>query len=165
VRQRTQFSRSHRDAAIEFILKSLLAFGGHLRCSDKFASQCRKQKINVPILRQLVLSCSHAPSSIHELATNAAKYGALAAPKGRVSLKWLIADDHLYIEWQEEGAGNLSAANKAGFGSKLIRSASASLPGNVDHEFLPDGLKCAIRLDLAKLLSIEPHLNDDRGSN
>ena len=88
----------------------------------------------------------------HELATNAAKYGALATPTGKLTIEWSIAaDGRLRIDWREEGVFNLHVPDRKGFGSKLLRSASAQFNGRVDQLFAPDGLKCTIWLELAKL--------------
>jgi two-component sensor histidine kinase len=88
----------------------------------------------------------------HELATNAAKYGALAAPNGKLTIEWRIAaDGQLCIDWREEGVSNLRTPDRRGFGSKLLRSVSAQFNGHVNQLFGPDGVKCAIWLELAKL--------------
>lgn len=87
----------------------------------------------------------------HELATNAAKYGALATPNGTIAIAWSIANDRLCIEWREEGVVDIRAPDKKGFGSKLLRSASAQFHGRIDQSFGPDGLKCTLWLELARL--------------
>jgi two-component sensor histidine kinase len=87
----------------------------------------------------------------HELATNAAKYGALRTPNGKVAIEWSIANDQLHIEWRERGVSNIRVPHRKGFGSKLLRSACAQFHGRVDQSFEPDGLKCALWLELAKL--------------
>lgn len=87
----------------------------------------------------------------HELATNAAKYGALAAPNGRISVAWSIANGQLCVEWREEGVLDVRVPDRKGFGSKLLQSASAQFRGRVQQLFESDGLKCRLWLELARL--------------
>ncbi|HWD67460.1 MAG TPA: chemotaxis protein CheB [Caulobacteraceae bacterium] len=87
---------------------------------------------------------------LHELATNAAKYGALSNDSGDVSLSWATKrgnrDAMLTVIWQELGGPPVSAGHSAGFGSRLIQS---GLPGaTVKHEFLPEGVRCQIDVPL-----------------
>jgi two-component sensor histidine kinase len=108
----------------------------------------------------------------HELTTNAAKYGALATPTGKLAIEWSIAaDGKLRIDWREEGVFNLRVPDRKGFGSKLLRSASTQFNGRVDQLFAPDGLKCTIWLELSKLerTGVEdvgrPAATDKQGAN
>lgn len=57
---------------------------------------------------------------IHELATNAAKYGALSVPTGRVEIAWGIADDHFFLDWSEIDGPSVEPPRKPGFGSVII---------------------------------------------
>jgi two-component sensor histidine kinase len=65
---------------------------------------------------------------LHELARNAAKYGALAAPNGRISVTWSIANGQLCIEWREEGISDLRVPGRKGFGSKLATISQRPIP-------------------------------------
>ena len=58
--------------------------------------------------------------AIHELATNAAKYGALAVPQGRVSLCWTLSEGELALAWTEEGGPPVAAPPRSGFGMRLL---------------------------------------------
>ncbi|MFC7380354.1 MHYT domain-containing protein [Brevundimonas sp. GCM10030266] len=60
----------------------------------------------------------------HELATNAAKYGALSRPEGRVKVRWRVAGDTLSIEWREHGGPPVRPPERKGFGSRLIASSA-----------------------------------------
>jgi two-component sensor histidine kinase len=85
----------------------------------------------------------------HELATNAAKYGALKGEQGCVTVRWSRrADDaRLQLEWRERGGPPVTPPERRGFGSRLIeRSLRGALRGSAELEFAPDGLRC--RLDL-----------------
>jgi PAS domain S-box-containing protein len=86
---------------------------------------------------------------LHELATNAVKYGALCNATGQVRVAWDVAGDgenrKLYLTWQETGGPPVTAPLHKGFGSLLIRAT-----GEVDTriDFHPDGLRCLIDLTL-----------------
>jgi two-component system CheB/CheR fusion protein len=87
---------------------------------------------------------------LHELATNAAKYGALSSDQGRVELNWRLNAGNdapvLKVVWKERGGPPVNATHVSGFGSQLIRQ---GLTGAiVNYEFLADGIKCAIELPI-----------------
>lgn len=89
---------------------------------------------------------------LHELATNAAKYGSLSANEGRVSISWSIAGGRLVIGWREHGGPALTAPAELGFGSKLMRmSAARQLGGNIEKDWREDGLSATVDLDLAQV--------------
>lgn len=86
----------------------------------------------------------------HELATNAAKYGALSTEGGTVSVSWTVADAQLSLAWIERGGPRVDLPYRRGFGSRLIeRSLQGPLAGEAHLEFIPDGLVCRIALPLA----------------
>ena len=86
--------------------------------------------------------------AIHELATNAAKYGALGVHEGRVTITWnLITQDLARIEWVESGGPPVSEVRKRGFGTDLIEKIVAhELQNPVDLRFEPGGVRCALIL-------------------
>ena len=87
---------------------------------------------------------------LHELATNAAKYGALSAD-GCVSVTWQAADGRLSLTWRERGGPAVSPPTHRGFGSRLIeRSLQGQLAGEAELDFAPDGLVCRIALPLGE---------------
>lgn len=88
--------------------------------------------------------------SIHELATNASKYGALSIPEGRVKLKWeTTPDNKLFIRWLESGGPVIAGERRPGFGSVLIeRLMARQLRAQVDLSFPPDGVVCEFRIPL-----------------
>ena len=86
---------------------------------------------------------------LHELATNAAKYGALSAPGGCVRLVWSRFEGRLDLEWREQDGPEVSIPTRRGFGSRLIeRSLKEQLGGSARLDFAPSGLVCHIRLPL-----------------
>jgi two-component sensor histidine kinase len=81
----------------------------------------------------------------HELATNAAKYGALSAATGRVMVGWTVADGVLSITWRESDGPTVTAPTRKGFGSTLIeRLAGSELNGKAKVAFDPGGVICMI---------------------
>lgn len=86
---------------------------------------------------------------IHELCTNAVKYGALSVPNGRVSISWAVADERFKLHWKERGGPPVHEPSRKSFGSRLIEQA---LPGQLQGEarlrFEPDGLSCEVNIPL-----------------
>jgi PAS domain S-box-containing protein len=84
---------------------------------------------------------------LHELATNAAKYGALSQPDGQVCLKWShAADDQLRLLWTERGGPAVQAPTRNGVGSRIIEGMITQLKGKVRFDWRKDGLVCEITL-------------------
>jgi two-component sensor histidine kinase len=98
---------------------------------------------------QQVLPLSMA---IHELLTNALKYGALSVPSGWISISWDIASDGrtLALRWDENGGPTVQPPSRRGFGTRLIeRGLAQELGGAVTIEFDPSGVICAIEIPLS----------------
>jgi two-component sensor histidine kinase len=82
---------------------------------------------------------------INELATNAAKYGALAAPEGAVSLSWTVTGDRLHMEWRESGGKPVIEPTRIGYGTDFIqRAVTHELAGTVDVQYHSGSLSCTI---------------------
>ncbi|MCJ2180315.1 CHASE domain-containing protein [Novosphingobium album (ex Hu et al. 2023)] len=86
--------------------------------------------------------------AIHELATNAAKYGALSTIKGRIYVHWaLLSPDLAEIHWREEGGPPVREPAKRGFGRDLIEKIVAhELNSEVDLRFNPAGVECSLKM-------------------
>jgi PAS domain S-box-containing protein len=85
---------------------------------------------------------------LHELATNAAKCGALSRPEGRVHVEWSIAaDKRLMFQWSETGGPACAEPTRRGFGMQVIERMIASLKGEVRFAWQPGGLHCTIVLE------------------
>ena len=83
--------------------------------------------------------------AVHELATNAAKYGALSDAKGRVQLRWHAADGVLHLSWRESGGPPVTPPTRRGFGSRLLKDGlQRDLGGETRLDYAPNGLSCAI---------------------
>lgn len=91
---------------------------------------------------------------LHEMATNAAKYGALSGEAGRVSLTWAIEpeedDPMLAVTWAERGGPAVAEPQRSGFGSRLIRTGLVG-SGGVDLRYLPEGLHAEFRAPLSTM--------------
>ena len=88
--------------------------------------------------------------AIHELATNAAKYGAFSVPEGHVAVTWTVERSgdvqYLALDWIEQNGPPVTAPVKRGFGTVLIeRGLSYDLAGEAKVQFLPDGVQARLR--------------------
>lgn len=107
----------------------------------------------------LALSAKQALSlslALHELATNALKYGALSTPAGRVIVQWTTgapgSDEPFEFAWREINGPPVQKPTRRGFGLRLIRSSLAQdFAGHVDVDFCPDGLACTLHSTMAML--------------
>lgn len=88
----------------------------------------------------------------HELATNAAKHGALSTAAGCVTIRWSVAPQsqpELALEWSESRGPNVTEPKRQGFGFQLIKRSLQPLNGSADLEFSASGLICRLQLPLA----------------
>jgi PAS domain S-box-containing protein len=97
--------------------------------------------------------------ALHELAENAARYGALSVPAGRLSIEWTHRSAEegagLDIRWVERDGPAVAEPIRRGFGSVLIeRNLRRSLDAEVELTFAPDGLRCRISLPLTQLYGV-----------
>jgi two-component sensor histidine kinase len=86
----------------------------------------------------------------HELATNAAKYGALSSKNGTIHIEWSVTPDGMAcVRWIENGGPPVSPPKRSGFGRLLLERALVSdLKGEVNMDFQPEGLLCTIKFPL-----------------
>ncbi len=83
--------------------------------------------------------------ALHELATNAAKHGALSSDAGWIDISWAVENDSLKMTWREQGGPPVSPPKRRGFGSTLIsRNLGLAFGGNADLDFHEDGLVCRL---------------------
>ena len=92
--------------------------------------------------------------AVHELTTNAAKYGALSAPGGRIEVQWEKAETDgrkiLRLDWRESGGPQVKVPERRSFGSRLIEgSVKAELGGTAKLIYAPDGLRCEMLIPWA----------------
>ena len=87
---------------------------------------------------------------IHELATNAAKYGALSNSLGKLSIAWSLSGQELNLEWRESGGPVVAAPTHSGFGVRLVSRAMDQFGGTVETNFEPTGLICKLKVSLSE---------------
>jgi two-component sensor histidine kinase len=100
----------------------------------------------------------------HELTTNAAKYGALSRPKGRIAIAWEIAGGRLSIDWAESGGPPVVPPTRQGFGTKLLESSFRSLDAQVETDYQPTGFTCKISLPLSRQWASSQRSRPKRGT-
>jgi len=95
--------------------------------------------------------------AVHELATNAPKYGALSVAGGQVTIRWRMAEepagptDWAEVEWQETGGPPVAQVRRRGFGTELIEKIVAhELRRPVALEFHPEGVRCVLRVPVRR---------------
>lgn len=103
---------------------------------------------------------------LHELASNARRYGALSSRGGTLRVEWTTDESSggLVLDWTEAGVSGVSAPIDTGLGLSLIKSTTESLGGALRLDFNPDGLTCRIslpRLEPAKLEAVLPPQRSD----
>jgi len=91
---------------------------------------------------------------LHELVTNAVKYGALSVPQGRIFIGWRVAEGvppRVHFSWREQGVPGVAPPSRRGFGSRLVEaSATHELSGKVGIEYGPDGVHYTLEFPLAR---------------
>ncbi|MBN9089448.1 MAG: response regulator [Reyranella sp.] len=95
--------------------------------------------------------------ALHELATNAAKYGALSTDTGKLKVTWSIGSDALELEWEETGGPPAKPPSSLGFGLSIVRSSiEAQFRGGVDYDWRPEGLRCRLMIPRAQIVTPDP---------
>ena len=101
----------------------------------------------------------------HELATNAAKYGALSNAFGKLSIAWSLSNEQLKFEWRESNGPIVTPPTHRGFGVRLLSRAMDQFGGTVETTFEPTGLVCKLKVTLAERTpSIVPEITN-KGRN
>jgi len=100
--------------------------------------------IEVPPQHALTLSVA-----LHELATNATKYGALSCPEGRVNVRWRVEDGMLHLNWEESGGPPVVPPTRKGFGGQLLEQlVGHELGGDTKLRHDVSGVRCSITVSL-----------------
>ena len=90
--------------------------------------------------------------ALHELATNAAKYGALSTETGTLSVTWRTDRDALVLDWKETGGPPAAEPARLGFGLTIVRSSiEAQFRGGVSYDWRPEGLRCTLSIPTAQI--------------
>jgi PAS domain S-box-containing protein len=105
--------------------------------------------------------------AIHEMATNAIKYGSLSVPDGRVHVMWAVtsgsAPPSLLVEWVESGGPPVKKPERQGFGMKLIqRGLAQQLGGEIKLDFAPAGIRCVITFPIDTMVADADEADETR---
>ena len=91
---------------------------------------------------------------LHELATNAAKYGALSVAGGKLSIAWTAgpsgAGTLVDLQWREENGPPVAPPTRRGFGSRLLAGSARQLGGELETDYAPQGFRCRLRFAVAR---------------
>lgn len=98
----------------------------------------------------------HLALVLHELATNAHKYGAFAAPEGRVQLEWEQRGQEMHLRWQESGVPQFEPPSRSGFGTTLIERSLKAMSGSAKVSYGKDGICWQLCLPVPGLPKGEP---------
>jgi PAS domain S-box-containing protein len=116
--------------------------------SDQLSINGCEVNVNTPAAQQFSLT-------VHELATNAAKYGAWSVPNGRIfidcDIKRVNGDGTLSFVWKETGGPRVVVPKRKGFGSTILLDTAKQFAEHVEMEFEPDGLRYAVEFTLAAI--------------
>jgi two-component sensor histidine kinase len=127
-----------------------------------FTAPGREFDVVGPDVMLLPKSALAVAMAVHELATNAAKYGALSNGSGRISVHWTIAEgdeEHLQIVWTEAGGPKVAAPSSKGFGSRLIeRGLAGQLGGEAVIDYRETGVVCRIMAPLNTITGSVPDI-------
>jgi two-component sensor histidine kinase len=121
----------------ELVRRSLEAYGGKFVASGPPIDMSPQASLSFALV-------------LHELGTNAVKYGSLRSPQGLVDVSWKVNGETFALQWQERGASGIQRPTRSGFGSKLIRSTLEGL-GTLKLSYEPLGLQLALSADLNRL--------------
>ena len=92
---------------------------------------------------------------MHELATNAAKYGALSSDSGSVAIEWTVESGEMDLLWREEGGAPVSPPTRKGFGTRLLQHALArDFGGTVDIDYAAAGVRVRLRAPLLRIAGL-----------
>jgi two-component sensor histidine kinase len=85
---------------------------------------------------------------VHELATNAAKYGAFVGPVGKLGLRWDLFGGRMTVHWRESDGPVVVPLTHCGFGTRLLARALQQFDGTIESKFEPSGLICTMNFDV-----------------
>lgn len=120
-----------------------------------YKTEPEKIKIEGPNVNLGPASAQTLALTFHEMATNAAKYGALSMSSGSLSVTWEMQKDDLVVEWIEKGISGLSKTPKQGLGTKIVtQSIGAQLGGRVAIEWREHGLRCVLHVPIKNIRSL-----------
>jgi len=117
--------------------------------NEELAPYAQGGRVNVSGLAVSIMPtvAQNLALALHELATNAAKYGALSSPEGQLRVLWRFDENGLVLEWIEDCTHAVKEPSRKGFGSKVVEaSVKAQLGGAIERTWRGNGLHCVIQL-------------------
>jgi two-component sensor histidine kinase len=139
-----------RGAALEKLVAAVL---------EPFAAQSGRVEIEGPSVELPASLTITIALMLHELATNAAKHGALAGPSGRVHIAWKAtpAADGVGVEllWLERRGPSIPPPQRRGFGTRLLAASAQQIKGELEMAFPPEGLVCRLRFGVPRSPPLE----------
>ena len=155
--------RVHALAATHNLLSSTRWEGADLRkiVEEEMAPYHAEHRERVltdgPAVVLLPATAQAVALALHELATNAAKYGALSTENGTLHVRWKIGDDALVLDWVETGGPATAEPARLGFGLTIVRSSiEAQFRGGVNYDWRPQGLSCRLSIPAAQIAAAPP---------
>ena len=152
--------RIHALAATHNLLSATRWEGANLRqiVDEEMAAyqSSHRQRITTdgPSVMLLPATAQAVALALHELATNAAKYGALSTDTGALRVSWRVEEEALVIDWHETGGPPAQVPSKLGFGLTIVRSSiEAQFRGGVVYDWRPQGLHCALSIPRAQIVN------------
>ena len=130
------------------------------------ANAAPRVALDGPIIELPVRAVTPIGLIAHELATNAAKYGALSTPEGHVTIDWTLggnaentrgadpSERTVRLRWTERGGPPTSEPAHAGFGSIMLRQAASQLRGSVERHWTPDGLVAEVTFPVPEAVNV-----------
>ncbi len=153
------FEQLSENAGEGLPLRTLLESG--LRA---FTGPSERYSLEGPHVVLSVRSTKDASMLIHEMVTNAIKYGCLMEPQGRLAVRWAVNADALVVDWTESECRGVKAPSREGFGTKMLSFFPNLI---IERDFRPDGLRMRITVPLWALTGPDTRdtfdgLNPDR---
>lgn len=155
--------RVHALAATHNLLSSTRWEGADLRkiveeeMAPYHATHRKRVVTGGPAVVLLPATAQAVALALHELATNAAKYGALSTDSGMLQVTWKTGEDALQLDWIESGGPPTAEPARLGFGLTIVRSSiEAQFRGGVSYDWRPDGLRCHLSIPAAQIVAASP---------
>lgn len=155
--------RVHALAATHNLLSSTRWEGADLRkiVEEEMAPYHATHRLRVvtdgPAVVLLPATAQAVALALHELATNAAKYGALSTDSGKLQVRWRTGDDALVLDWIETGGPPTVKPARLGFGLTIVRSSiEAQFRGGVSYDWRSEGLSCRLSIPAAQIAPMPP---------
>ncbi len=129
------------------------------------AREGEQVRISGPSIRLQPKPAETFALAIHELATNAIKYGALSQPSGHIDISWRIVEagspPELIFEWRERGGPSVSPPQRKGFGTEMLeRTLAFEFKAKTSLQFDPSGVQCTLAIPLNRRVVLSPAMDE-----